>query len=66
MQLMINNETAQFPAPLSLQQLLELLEQPEKGIALALNRQVISRSLWPQIFLQEGDSVHLFNVVAGG
>jgi thiazole synthase len=39
---------------------------PDKGVAVALNGEVVPRSTWPSVVLAEGDQVELVKVVAGG
>ena len=53
-------------APLNLQELLSQLSQSEQGIALAVNSQVVSRSLWASHQLQDGDRITLIKATAGG
>ncbi|GAA0357032.1 sulfur carrier protein ThiS [Bowmanella denitrificans] len=66
MQLMINDMPQQFAQPLSIADLLQTLAQPQNGIAVALNQQVVSKSQWPHTQLKDHDRITLFKVVAGG
>jgi len=42
------------------------LEQPEKGIAVAVNQAIITRQKWDYFQLSENDQVTLFQAIAGG
>ena len=76
MQIMVNNQPVELEASLSLEALLTKLSYMgsgimdsgiiEKGIALAVNRQIISRSQWSTHTLGEGDAVTLIKATAGG
>ena len=66
MQLIINDIPQQFAQQLSIADLLHTLAQPQNGIAVALNQQVVSKSQWPHTQLQDRDRITLFKVVAGG
>lgn len=41
-------------------------QQLRSGIAVAINQQVIPRSLWDSQPLAEGDHIQLFTAIAGG
>ena len=69
MQVYINGETKIFPEDvLNLYQLLQLLElEPEQaGIAVALDRRVIHRQLWPTTEVLSGCQVEIVRAVQGG
>lgn len=66
MQLIINDTPQQFAQGLTVSQLLEALNQPALGVAVAVNAQVVSKSQWSQTRLQDADRITLFKVVAGG
>ena len=70
MQITVNNQLMDVDADLSLDALLSqlglLVEGDSKGIALAVNRQVISRSQWTSCQLNHGDEVTLIKATAGG
>lgn len=46
--------------------LLAELEQPEQGIAIAVNQSIIARQKWDSYALSENDRVTLFQAIAGG
>lgn len=62
----VNDKRHQLDNPCSITTLLELLEQPAKGIAVAINASIISRSQWERHLLQTNDQVVLFKAIAGG
>ncbi|WP_417346730.1 sulfur carrier protein ThiS [Ferrimonas sp.] len=65
MNLIINGENRQV-ASTHLSQLLEELEQQGGALALALNGTIVPRGQWPQTPLNDGDTIDLFSVIAGG
>ncbi|MGI0119044.1 sulfur carrier protein ThiS [Zooshikella sp. RANM57] len=63
----VNDSPHQLPdSSCSIAELLTLLEQPKKGVAVAINTNIISRSQWSQYQLQENDHVVVFKAIAGG
>jgi sulfur carrier protein len=46
--------------------LVDLLAQHSEGIAVAVNREVVTRGLWGQRELAEGDRVEVLAAVQGG
>ncbi|PKH05797.1 sulfur carrier protein ThiS [Moritella sp. Urea-trap-13] len=65
MKLTINDEIKTV-AVTSISSLLTVLEQPEKGIAIAVNQTIIRRQNWDDFQLSENDQVTLFQAIAGG
>ncbi len=66
MQININQDSYPLITPMSLIELLAQLSLPTKGMAIAVNGEVISRTDWPQQQLQDGDQLSMFRVIAGG
>ncbi|KEQ17277.1 sulfur carrier protein ThiS [Endozoicomonas numazuensis] len=66
MQFFVNDQPLSSDSTLTLSALLEKINQAEKGVALAVNRQIISRSQWPQTQVEEGDRITLIKATAGG
>lgn len=66
MQINVNNQLMIVEPHLSIDALLKQLDQLEKGIALAVNREIISRSRWGGYFLNDGDDITLIKATAGG
>ncbi len=65
MNLMINDEMKTL-AVTTITGLLTVLEQPDKGIAVAVNQTIVSRQNWDDFQLSENDHVTLFQAIAGG
>lgn len=65
MKLIINDEIKTL-AVTTIASLLTELEQPEKGIAVAVNQAIISRQNWTDFQLSENDKITLFQAIAGG
>ncbi|QUM74996.1 sulfur carrier protein ThiS [Moritella sp. 24] len=65
MKLIINDEIKTL-AVTTVSSLLTVLEQPDKGIAIAVNQAIISRKNWDDFQLSENDQVTLFQAIAGG
>ncbi|MFN8296152.1 MAG: sulfur carrier protein ThiS [Chitinophagales bacterium] len=63
----INNETYTFNENTSLEKAIDTLELEEKkGIALALNEEIIPRSKWNETILNNEDKIIIIGAVAGG
>ena len=63
----VNNEPRELSAPTTLHQLLEACGvQARRGMAIAINSQVISREVWEQHKLQPGDRIMLIRASKGG
>ncbi len=65
MKLIINDEMKTVEVT-TISSLLTVLEQPEKGIAVAVNQAIITRQKWDGFQLSENDQVTLFQAIAGG
>lgn len=66
MQIRFNDEPIQCAETTTVAGLLEQLAQHKPGIALALNQQILPRDHWAAHHLQDGDTILLFQVIAGG
>lgn len=66
MKIILNGNERELPAALSLAQLVEQLGMNVNRVAAELNRKIISRELWPQTMLREGDRLELVHFVGGG
>ena len=66
MKIKVNDQQIILDGPCNLEQLLKQLQQLEKGLALAVNRKIISRSNWADFQLDSGDNVTLIRATAGG
>ncbi|SDJ65828.1 sulfur carrier protein ThiS [Ferrimonas sediminum] len=52
--------------PMALSGLLTQLNQQQPGVAVAVNSRIVPRTQWAQTPLNDGDSVDIFSVIAGG
>ncbi|AIJ09217.1 MULTISPECIES: sulfur carrier protein ThiS [Edwardsiella] len=66
MNVFVNDEAIVCPPALSVSALLAQLQLPTAGMALALNQHILPHAQWRDHILQEGDSLLLFQVIAGG
>ena len=65
MKIMLNDAPHEF-AGKTLQDLLIQLDKGEQGIAIAINQQVVPKSLWSSTELNEQSQVFIFESIAGG
>lgn len=65
-ELAINGETRRFPAPLTLAQLIELLDLAGKRIAIEKNGEIVPRSQHASTPLASGDRLEIVVAVGGG
>ncbi|WP_330926905.1 sulfur carrier protein ThiS [Candidatus Sororendozoicomonas aggregata] len=66
MNILVNNQSVSLDKDTTLTGLLKHLKQPQSSIALAVNQQVISRSLWDTHTIKESDHITLITATAGG
>jgi len=68
MRLRVNGEWMEWPAPMTVADLLERLGlgSVSTGIAVAVNNEVVPRARWSETVLQDGDVVEVVRAVAGG
>nr|WP_319535801.1 sulfur carrier protein ThiS [uncultured Vibrio sp.] len=62
----INDQPQQVALNANLQQIITQFSLPEVGCVFAINNQVVPRSEWASTVLSEGDSLSLFQAIAGG
>jgi sulfur carrier protein len=65
MKIMLNDSIHEFSGE-TLQDLLAHLDKNEQGIAIAINQQVVPKSLWGSTKLDEQSQVFIFESIAGG
>jgi sulfur carrier protein len=65
-ELAINGEARRFPAPLTLAQLIELLELAGTRIAIEKNGEIVPRSQHASTPLASGDRLEIVVAVGGG
>jgi len=66
MTLEINGEAKQFETPLTLSALLESMGLKADRVAVELNREIVTRTVWSETNLSEGDRVEIVHFVGGG
>ncbi|MFP8876385.1 MAG: sulfur carrier protein ThiS [Myxococcota bacterium] len=64
--LTINGGARNVPDPCTLLELLNLLELDRRRVAIAVNRDVVPRSVFPEKHLVAGDRVEILEAVGGG
>lgn len=62
----LNGEGREVAQGATLQDLVASLQLTGQALAVAVNRQVISRQKWPAHALQAGDRVELVRAIGGG
>lgn len=62
----INEQSHQVATGSNLQQIISQFELPEMGCVFAINNNVVPRSEWASTALSQGDSISLFQAIAGG
>ncbi|HEJ9414900.1 TPA: sulfur carrier protein ThiS [Proteus mirabilis] len=66
MNITVNDEHYSLDMPVTISQLLIQLKQPSMGVALAINDIIIPRENWDTQMINEGDTILLFQAIAGG
>ncbi|TDN95466.1 sulfur carrier protein [Salegentibacter sp. 24] len=62
----LNNTAHNLNSPSNLQDLLKQLDISEKGIAVAVNNQIISKNDWNRRELTEGENILIIRATQGG
>ena len=67
MEISVNRKSLEIPEHCSVQQLLfSLFPENQKGIAIAVNDDVVPRSNWESMFLMPDDRITLIKATQGG
>lgn len=66
MQLIINGQQQSYDGPMNVQQLVEKLSLQNKRFAIERNGEIIPRSRFPELLLNEGDQLEIIVAVGGG
>ncbi|MEV4345532.1 sulfur carrier protein ThiS [Actinoplanes sp. NPDC049596] len=66
MRLTVNGRSFDGDQQLSVQTLVESLTEARRGVAVAVNGEVVPRSTWPTVTLAEGDTVEVLTAAQGG
>ncbi len=62
----VNGQARRVRPSLSLRELLDELELPDQGLALAVNRSVVPRQQWPQRLVAAADKIEIVRAIGGG
>ncbi|MDN3679641.1 sulfur carrier protein ThiS [Vibrio tapetis subsp. quintayensis] len=62
----VNGKSVTLTSILSVAQMLDKLELSSSGCALAINGEIVPRSQWPEVSVNQGDEISLFQAIAGG
>ena len=62
----LNGETLQIPAPLSILQLLDHFDLPKDRVAVERNRAIVPKPQWETVSVGQGDEVEVVHFVGGG
>jgi sulfur carrier protein len=66
MHVFINGDEKSFADSLSLAQLIEQLAMKGDRVAVELNREIVSRVVWTETQLKNGDRLEIVHFVGGG
>ena len=66
MQLTINGENHEYDVPLTVMELLEIMEFKDKFVAVERNLEVISYKKYHDVTLESGDQLEIVTLVGGG
>ncbi len=66
MKITINGTSISLDKEMNLLSLLEFRNVNSKGIAIAINEEVIPRNQWETVFVKENDHVIIITATAGG
>lgn len=66
MRIIINDQSMEFEAPMTISRLFDILQRQQAGTALAINQIIIPRSQWESHLINDGDNILLFQAIAGG
>src|SRR5213595_1941574 len=62
----LNGEARQIPAPLSIAELLDHLNLPKEYVAVERNRSIVPKQKWETVALAQGDELEVVHFVGGG
>ncbi|MEA1956510.1 MAG: sulfur carrier protein ThiS [Campylobacterota bacterium] len=66
MKVIINGESKEFKAKITLQELLVQLSLEGKVMAAAVNMEIVKQGNWETFYLNDGDKLELLDFVGGG
>lgn len=62
----VNDTPMAVISPISIAELIALNQLDDTGTAIAQNHTIVSKPDWPTTYLNSGDKVDVFTLVAGG
>lgn len=66
MRYVLNGESKETPAPLSVLDLLADFDLAKRRVAVAINTEVVPKSRFAEVFIRDGDRVEVIHAVGGG
>jgi sulfur carrier protein len=66
MQVQVNGDWREFPDGSTVAGLLSALGIPERGVAVALDGEVVRRGQWGEVVVEKGSSLDILTAVQGG
>lgn len=66
MTIQLNGEQREVPEELTLAGLIEWLELPSDRVAVERNLEVVKRSSWSEVRIEDGDRLEIVRMVGGG
>lgn len=66
MKVLVNNKEREINQESSIKDLATEMQLPEKGIAIAVNNKMVTRTEWANHLLKEGDTVVVIKAACGG
>ncbi|RGN48568.1 MULTISPECIES: sulfur carrier protein ThiS [unclassified Bacteroides] len=66
MKVLVNNKEQEVTSDTSVSTLAQSLQLPEKGIAIAVNNRMVSRTEWDGFVLKENDNIVIIKAACGG
>jgi sulfur carrier protein len=66
MKVLVNGEPTELAAGATVQSILATLDLPDRGVAVAVDAEVVPRGEWPRRELDEGARVEVLRAIQGG
>lgn len=66
MQVQVNGEWREFPDESTVAALMAAIEAPERGVAVALDGEVVRRGKWGEVVVPKGARLDVLTAVQGG
>lgn len=66
MNIKINGETKNIPEGLTVRGLINYFKINEAFVAVERNKEIVTKSMWDEVLIKEGDSFEIVTFVGGG